>query len=803
MKDKIKEKINIRSFTGLFILLLFILYLFYRLNTVSFYKKSFSEKNVYNHIEELSSEKYKGRLAGTEGNTLSLKYVENYFKTIGIEPAGDNGGFYQDFKSRVPVYNSEPEFKVLDNNGAVVESFALGSDFREIMTGYGGNGEGNGKLILIKDDIKKYSKDQLKDKIVLLYNYLGTKDFVYAIDNEAKAIVFVYGDDLAKDTYSIENKLGKTIVTYLVNINTFKKLENYAENSYSAKVKVDVSYKLKSTPNLFGKIEGKNKDKYVIISAHIDGMGSEPSGKFLPGALDNASGVSSLMEIAKAMKEQKHTPDKTVIFAIWNNDNYGFKGVSYYADNPIYPLDKSQVLILKRIGGANEQKLYISSYGKLGETFRDKISKYGDLEEVPIKSIRNGISGEHLPFVKKGIGAVQIEGDADNINNLTKANTYNDNIENISKDNIKRDCSILLDYIKYDLYNDEASSLFSAKEKIALIIFLIGLALIYFISLINKIRPNTKVFRTNIENIYYSLTYSIITKVYEILSIVLIVFFLFSFIANIPEEFNLTFSKNGINSNVSSYVILTNTIKSMKNILFKGFGKTLGNFEVMTVLKYSFMRTMKLALLAVGISFVLGTILGASKGFKNKKEKTSRLLGTLFMLSLPDVFVVLIMQLFLACLYNHHILTFLTTSSEFQEFIAPLICVSIIPTVYISRIAFVAVKEETKKEYVKAAKAKGLSNFKVFKDHVLIGVVIKVIDSLNALLTILISNLFVVEYLFGYKGIAFNIFSFYEEKDINGFIGLVLGLGAIYICFILIFKVAAKLVNPLKREGLN
>jgi ABC-type dipeptide/oligopeptide/nickel transport system permease component len=121
--------------------------------------------------------------------------------------------------------------------------------------------------------------------------------------------------------------------------------------------------------------------------------------------------------------------------------------------------------------------------------------------------------------------------------------------------------------------------------------------------------------------------------------------------------------------------------------------------------------------------------------------------------------------------------------------------------VYISRITFIVVQEEVQKGYVVAARSKGLTKFQVFTKHILISVILKVIDSIPTLITIIISNLIVVEYLLNYKGILFNLYRFYEGHDVTSFIGFSLALGLIYILFITVSKAVSKLINPMKREG--
>jgi len=106
-----------------------------------------------------------------------------------------------------------------------------------------------------------------------------------------------------------------------------------------------------------------------------------------------------------------------------------------------------------------------------------------------------------------------------------------------------------------------------------------------------------------------------------------------------------------------------------------------------------------------------------------------------------------------------------------------------------------------KKDYVRAARAKGLSPFQILYKHLLIGIIIKVVEALPALLTMILSNLMIIEYVYYYPGIIYNLFARYARHDPVTFIGLALSLGLMYVLLSSFTKLIAYLLNPLKREG--
>lgn len=98
-----------------------------------------------------------------------------------------------------------------------------------------------------------------------------------------------------------------------------------------------------SSPNLIAVMPGTDpqlKKQYVVLSAHLDGYGIGTPIKgdaIYNGALDNASGVASLLEIARALREGKVKPRRSILFAIVTAEEKGLLGSTYFARRPTVP----------------------------------------------------------------------------------------------------------------------------------------------------------------------------------------------------------------------------------------------------------------------------------------------------------------------------------------------------------------------------------------------------------------------------------------------------------------------------------
>ena len=113
----------------------------------------------------------------------------------------------------------------------------------------------------------------------------------------------------------------------------------------------------------------------------------------------------------------------------------------------------------------------------------------------------------------------------------------------------------------------------------------------------------------------------------------------------------------------------------------------------------------------------------------------------------------------------------------------------------------ISIQEELVKDYIKNEKAKGYSRHKVIFVELLPSIVYRIVDAIPAIMTMLLSNMIIVEYLFNYKGILYYLIYFYNRQDVHRFVPLAITLGLIYIIFTKGSQLIAKMINPLKRKG--
>lgn len=208
------------------------------------------------------------------------------------------------------------------------------------------------------------------------------------------------------------------------------------------------------------------------------------------------------------------------------------------------------------------------------------------------------------------------------------------------------------------------------------------------------------------------------------------------------------------------------------------------------ILKAGFVRSIKLLSGAIGGALILGMIKGVFDSKKDKKKNsTFKLFTTIVGLSIPVIFLAPLLQFAVFRLKIKYGFSLPITGYEtLMHTILPTIVLSILPTMYIARITAIAMDRAYENEYVRTAISKGNSKLRVLWIHVFRNAIVEVTGSLPSVLTIIISDLALVEYLFDYRGLTYMMVEYYDQGQSDVVTGLALILCAIFLFFYLLFK---------------
>ena len=222
---------------------------------------------------------------------------------------------------------------------------------------------------------------------------------------------------------------------------------NYETNDIAAdyiQMKLE-SYGFTVTNQLFNS-EGRNviaekmginsPFKYYMICAHYDSM---PSSTFSPGADDNASGTAAVIEAARLLKD--YNLASSVIFALWDEEEYGLIGSNYYAQQAsLISKNISGVINLDMIAWDENDDgdfdIHIRDYGNTYD-IADKVVEVNTLYSIglnPNKRFNGATASDHASFWSYDYGAVLLIEDyyGNDFNNYY--HTQSDQIEEFNFD---------------------------------------------------------------------------------------------------------------------------------------------------------------------------------------------------------------------------------------------------------------------------------------------------------------------------------------------------------------------------------
>lgn len=190
----------------------------------------------------------------------------------------------------------------------------------------------------------------------------------------------------------------------------------------SARIFVESQSSRVTSPNIVAMIPGGDPalaGEYVILSGHLDHVGISPAKPGDPadkdrinnGALDNAAGVATMLEVARVMSEDKVKPRRSVIFLASTGEEKGLLGADYYARHPSVPIEKivgNVDLDMPVLTYAfTDLTAYGADHSTLGKLTADAVAPMKlKVAPDPIPEETVFVRSDHYMFVKQGVPAV-------------------------------------------------------------------------------------------------------------------------------------------------------------------------------------------------------------------------------------------------------------------------------------------------------------------------------------------------------------------------------------------------------------
>ncbi len=207
--------------------------------------------------------------------------------------------------------------------------------------------------------------------------------------------------------------------------------------------------------NVVAKLEGGDpalKDEFVVYTAHWDhlGVGQPVNGdKIYNGALDNASGVATVLEIARALKQAQPRPKRSFLFLMVTAEEKGLIGSEYYSLNPLYPLAKTAADInidtINQWGKTKDISVIGLGASDLDDYLRQAAQEQGrTIRADPEPEKGSYYRSDHFNFAKQGVPALDPNAGVDYIGKAAewgkaKRDEYTDKDYHAPSDEVKAD----------------------------------------------------------------------------------------------------------------------------------------------------------------------------------------------------------------------------------------------------------------------------------------------------------------------------------------------------------------------------
>ncbi len=436
------------------------------------------------HVQVLASDELEGRAPGSKGEDLTVAYLEEQFKKIGLKPGDAGRGTYI---QNVPLVGITPDpavtlvlnrggrerrLKYLDDFVAWtkhVEPGAAVTNSELVFVGYGvvapeftwddykGQDVGGKTLVMLVNDPPvpdAGDPSRLDPKIFggVAMTYYGRWTYKYEIGAQKKAagVLIVHETGPAGypwpvvqgfsgerfDLVTPDKNLGRSAMEGWITLDQAKAIFAAAGQDFdalkkraatrdfapvplgtTASVTIKNALRTLNSRNVIGVLEGsdpKLKNEYVIYTAHWDhlGVGQPVNGdRIYNGAVDNATGVAGLLELARAFTQLMTPPKRSIVFLLVTAEEQGLIGSEHYATFPVYPLSRTLADInldgMNVHGRTKDVTIVGLGMSDLDDYVRQVASEQGRVVRADAEPEKGFYyRSDHFNFAKKGVPAL-------------------------------------------------------------------------------------------------------------------------------------------------------------------------------------------------------------------------------------------------------------------------------------------------------------------------------------------------------------------------------------------------------------
>ncbi len=358
---------------------------------------------VKSNIKKLTSPEFHGRGYVKKGDIISSEYLSKQFKTFGLKPFGkdyfqyyqfDVNTFPKKMEMLIDGKELEPTRDFYINPGSIgvkgrfkVERFGLNEvkkDTAFLKTFF--TADHSNSFILL--DTLGWGKNEFRK---------GMRDAISGNLMRAKGVLELADTGMIFSVRTFNNNYSKFTV----------RRKSMPANASTIELKVDQKLLKHTARNVIGYLPGQT-DTFIVFTAHYDHLGRMGKDHYFPGANDNASGTSMVLDLIRELSK-KTNHHYSYAFMLFSGEEAGLLGSQHYVTSPLFPLSKiKQVLNFDMVAtGSGGVNIFNGTVHKKEFALLDTINKANNFGlELKMKSTSRG--SDHYPFHQKGIPALFI-----------------------------------------------------------------------------------------------------------------------------------------------------------------------------------------------------------------------------------------------------------------------------------------------------------------------------------------------------------------------------------------------------------
>jgi hypothetical protein len=422
----------------------------------------------------LADDLLEGRALGSRGHEIAAKQVAAQFAAMGLIPAGTDGSWFQRINFAERSLDAPPATLLLTRDGGST-SFTNGVDLSVGPGTTAGTETAGGGLVFVgfglqspQLGINDYAGLDVRGKVVVVLAgapngmnseigaHLGRSKSLFAEANGAIGVITVRTvaadmrgpwsktvaslwrprrvwigpdgmPDVSNGSVKFEASLSNDAATKLFagSLQSFEQVRAAAETSSPAGFALPGHVTLTratkvatvSSPNILARLPGSDPavtDQVVLLSAHLDHLGIKPGSSgdtIYNGAMDNASGVATLIEVARSFATDKKAPRRSLLFLVTTGEESGLQGSSYFARYPTVAIDRivSEVNLDMPILTCDfgDVVAYGADRSTMGPIVAAAVKKQGlKLAPDPQPTEALFTRSDHYPLVRAGVPSV-------------------------------------------------------------------------------------------------------------------------------------------------------------------------------------------------------------------------------------------------------------------------------------------------------------------------------------------------------------------------------------------------------------